>query len=396
MFSQQSVLSQRDFCAFDVGAFSIKALACSTSTGKLEIRASARVRHVRRDMPNGPFSNPSALAVSLRAACAKLAETLGGPVPPDAVFAFGHLDFFFDAISFNSVRKDADAPVTAQEMAELVRAVEGLSLSRVRSRVAVESRLTETAIQPVTSLINFISLDRRPVARAVGETGRNLKVGFLNAFAPRSCVQVIKRAARSAGLRLAGVVPEGLALAKAVDEARHPSATSLLLDFGAASVTASVLHGQQVRGWASVPLGYDALERMLTQAGLHAIEASNALAKGVFEGAAAAPFARYCDYCAKGVAACLEAVDRSGAAHAYVSGAAVFPALVDAVRKELGAGYDTVPFLPLSDACGLLRDAKLDGAWCAVAGAAKAGAEMALPVHDPLLRTLRTILYRYE
>lgn len=397
MFSQQSVLSQRDFCAFDIGAFSVKALACSMASGKLEVRASAKVRHARRDMPQGPFSNPVALAQTLRAATVKLAASLpDGTVPPDAVFTFGHLDFFFDAISFNSVRKDAEVPVTAAEMSTLVRTVEGLSLSRVRSRVAVESRLSETAIQPVTSLINFITLDRRPVARAVGENGRNLKVGFLNAFAPRSSVQVLKRAARSAGLRMVGIVPVGLALAKALDESHHPASASLLLDFGAAFVTVAVVHGQQVRGWAVVPFGYDALERMLTQAGLHPIEAANALAKGIFEGPAAAPFFRFCEHAAKAVAACLESVDRSGAAHAYVAGAAAYPALVDALKTELGTGYASLPFLPLASVCSLVHDAHLDGGWCAVAGAARAGAEMALPVHDPLLRTLRTILYRYE
>ncbi len=397
MFSPQSVASQRDFCAFDVGAFSLKALLCRVSSGALEIRASAKVRHARREMPEGPFSNPTALAKSLRAAAAKLAAAVPGEtLPQDAVFAFGHLDFFFDAISFNSVRKDAESPVSPDEMSELVRAVEGLSLSRVRSRVALESPLSESAVQPVTSLINFITLDRRPVARAVGETGRNLKVGFLNAFAPRPCVQALKRAASSAGLRMAGVVPGGLALSKALDDGRHPSSPSLLLDFGAAFVTAGVLHGQQVRGWAAVPFGYDALERMLVQAGLHQIEASNALAKGVFEGAAAAPFARYVDFCSKAAAACLEPVDRSGAAHVYVSGAAAFPALTSAVLAELGGGYSSAPVEPLAGACSLLKAAGLDGAWAVAAGAARVGAELAVPVHDPLLRTLRTILYRYE
>lgn len=382
---------------FDVGAFSLKALVCSTSSGTLQIRASARVRHTRRDMPHGPFANPTALAESLKAVCAKLSDALPDKtIPPDAVFTFGHLDFFYDAISFNSVRKDANAPVTTEEMAALVRSVEGLSLSRVRSRVAVESRLSETAIQPITSLINFITLDRRPVARAVGETGRNLKVGFLNAFAPRLCVQVLKRVARSAGLRVAGVVPAGLALAKAVDEARHPTAPALLLDFGASFITISVLHGQQVRGWSAVPMGYDALEHLLLRAGFHSIEASNMLAKGVFEGKAKTAFEHYCGYCAQAVAVCLETIDRSGASYVYTSGTSLYPALVEAIKKELGSGYNTVPFTPLVSSCNTAQEAHLDGAWCCAFGAAKAGAEMAMPVHDPLLRTLRTILYHYE
>ncbi len=397
-FDAKAVSAPRDFLVLDLGAFHLKALFCRAESGKLSVVASARARQPRRDMPEGPFSDPSALAKTLRSALVRLAAAAPGrELPQDAVFTFSHRDFFFDAVSFNSVRPDPEAPVSPEEMERLVRSVETMSLSRTRSRAAAESLLAESAVQPVASLVNAVSMDRRPLSRALGEKGRNLKVSFLNAFAPRPCVQALSRAARDCGLSMAGVVPAGVALAKAVDEGAAPREPALVMDFGAEATTLATTHGQQVRGWARVPLGHDALTRMLERsAGMHPIEVSSACASGVFpEGPAADAFARYAGYLAKAAAACMDAAGRAGAARAWWSGGAHMAKLSEAVLAELGGGYARSA-APVAEACSLLREAGLDSSWAAAAGAARVGAEMARPVHDPVLRALRNILYRYE
>ena len=166
MFTKKNLREDRTFLVIDLGVVRSKILLCSWEQSELSILDTICVTHKRKSIQQGGiFGNPKSIAKDLRGALITLTESYG--TIKEVVVCCTSKYLISDTIVHSLVRPDASVPIRQQEVYDMLDRVESLSFDRIEFRAQLQSHISVTDMQLVTTCITFISLDGKIVTNPI-------------------------------------------------------------------------------------------------------------------------------------------------------------------------------------------------------------------------------------
>lgn len=146
----------------------------------------------------------------------------------------------YDTLSMNYVRQDPTAPITMNEIDEVISGTEQKSLDRLRGKIETCVGIVDCEMKPITTMLTAIYLDGQKVTNPVGFTGKNIKLNLLNVFAPISRFNIVRNIMRDLEKNVVSIVPFAISLPKLVESSPYYEDANLIIDFGYTKTTVVV------------------------------------------------------------------------------------------------------------------------------------------------------------
>jgi cell division protein FtsA len=163
----------------------------------------------------------------------------------------------------NYIRQDSAAPISMNEIDNIIAGTEHKSLDRLRSKIDTRVGLTDIEMKPITTSLTAIYLDGQKVSNPVGFTGKNIKLNIMNIFSPVTKFNIIRNIVSSLEKNIVSIVPTPVSLPKLIEHTSYFEESNLFIDFGYSKTTIIVQSAGEMRGVHVLPFGLSLLEDML-------------------------------------------------------------------------------------------------------------------------------------
>ena len=120
-------------------------------------------------------------------------------------------------------------------------------------------------IKLVNAAIVDVKIDRHQVTNPIGFTGKNVKVGVYNAFAPIVYLGALETVAENTNLSLMGIAAEPYAVAKAVGMEQGQDFSAVFIDIGGGTTDIAVVRGGGLEGTRVFAIGGRAFTKRLAK-----------------------------------------------------------------------------------------------------------------------------------
>jgi len=400
-FKVSTIFEFDSFIALDIGAFKIKVLVCRVENGEVKIIGSASTRQSRKDMLWGEISDLHAVSDAIAKTIYKATEWIE-QVPNDIIVGLNTTNMLYDTLSMNYVRQDSTAPITMNEIDEVISGTEQKSLDRLRGKIETCVGIVDCEMKPITTMLTAIYLDGQKVTNPVGFTGKNIKLNLLNVFAPISRFNIVRNIMRDLEKNVVSIVPFAISLPKLIESSSYYEDANLIIDFGYTKTTVVVQSKWETLGLHTLPFGLSYLEDALRKDGHGSYLDTE-------------KFLWDLDMCQKkhpklvddifsvlldGIfVAVLDIIKQAYFKNIFISGVTSTPAIREKIAKYFaGKQWEVLPqVIDLLDVSTFAKESKLErNSWAGVASLAITWRELLSTKKDPIARILRYVIYKYE
>ncbi|HLT58640.1 MAG TPA: cell division FtsA domain-containing protein [Limnochordales bacterium] len=249
----------------DIGTHKVLGLAvrkrAGDGAGGVEVLASCFLRHHGRAMRDGQVHDVPAVARTLRRVKENLEAAVG--------VAFSHAHIAAAGRALHTVRGRAEQDhgshtAITEEMNRLLE-WEAVADAQLRLLASLEESGQRQGFYCIAHAPTGYWLDGDPIGRLMGQRGRRTGVEVLATFLPGAVVDSLEGALHQAGLEMAGLTLEPIAVLEAIvpDTMRHLNLA--LVDIGAGTSDIALTGDGTVQAFAMVPEAGDAITEAIAR-----------------------------------------------------------------------------------------------------------------------------------
>jgi cell division protein FtsA len=255
--------------ALDVGTEFAKALVVAIGPdeeGRLvgSVRGSGRQRQGLTHMQSGTVSDIDAVVANCSRALNEAREMAGLQATSAVIGIAGEL--VKGTTSNGAVRReDPHAPMTEDELQQIVEQVQIEALADAERRIAWESGVERLDVRLVHAAVVELKIDGYPVSNPIGFTGAQLELSVFNAFAPMVHLGALQSVASQLGLKLLGVIAEPYAVATCLDPGELGDAGAVFVDIGGGTTDVALVRHGGISGTKMLALGGRAFTKGLAE-----------------------------------------------------------------------------------------------------------------------------------
>ena len=195
MFSSQSLLKSLDFFVFDIAWSVVHILYCRKDKGNFSIAWNARVRLPKRSVDRGVIADMRSVILTLERGMRQATKWVD-EMPQDVIFGVQSVELFADHIGMTYAREDIDAPISMNELDEMMLHIERRALERSEGKIIERWWALPTSLKLSASLLTHITLDGANLSNPLGFSGHLLRLNLLNVFAGSKHLNALSTIAR--------------------------------------------------------------------------------------------------------------------------------------------------------------------------------------------------------
>ncbi|MEO8252093.1 MAG: cell division FtsA domain-containing protein [Chloroflexota bacterium] len=255
--------------ALDVGTEYAKALVVAVTPddeGRVvgTVRGAGRHRQGLTHMQSGTVSDIDAVVANCASALGD-AQAMAGLRPGAGVIGIAG-ELVKGTTSTGMIRRDDPrAPMTEDELTQIVEQVQADALAAAEQRIAWESGVERLDVRLVHAAVVELKIDGYPVSNPIGFTGAQVELAVFNAFAPMVHLGALQSVATKLGLDLLGVIAEPYAVATCLDPGELGDAGAVFVDVGGGTTDVALVRHGGIAGTKMLALGGRAFTRGLVE-----------------------------------------------------------------------------------------------------------------------------------
>jgi cell division ATPase FtsA len=266
MFSRISPLPEMEsFLVIDIWSYLLKVMVCKIVQGSIVIEHTFTRRQSRKNMYAGDISDLLGITQSIEDGLRHLPD-ISLELPKKAVFLLHPQESIFDSFGFNYVRSTPNNPITMEEIDKMVGQTEGRALQQLQGRILERIEGSDADMRIASTCLTSLSIDGQKVTNPLGFTGKNIKLQLLNIFVPQSRTQALMSIARMLNLEVISLIPAGIALSKLFENQQQWQDALCLVDFWYSKTVVTAIYNGELLGTNTIPYGTKNLEDALAQA----------------------------------------------------------------------------------------------------------------------------------
>ena len=188
--------------ALDIGTEFVKAvIAKAGKKGQLEVIGVGKAHQDQNNMYAGAIADIPAVTSVCEKALIDAEEEAGETAKMVVVGMAGEL-VKGNTTTVKYHRKDANHPITEEEINEIIKRVQQKSGEIAKKTIALETGNENTEIRLINSAIVSLTIDGYKVSNPIGFKGSELSIQFYTAFAPLIHVAAIEKVCAELNLEL--------------------------------------------------------------------------------------------------------------------------------------------------------------------------------------------------
>lgn len=240
----------------DIGTEFVKAvLARPTKKGDLEILGVARAKQSEGSMYAGAVADIPAVVATCEEALVAVEDQAGERAEVTVVGIAGEL-IKGNTTTVRYARKDANKPITEQEMDEIIKKVQQKSGEVARMAVALETGNDNVEVRLINSAIVSLTIDGYKISNPIGFKGSDVVIQFYTAFAPMIHVAAIEKVCAELNLDLLTVAVEPFAVCRAcLGDDLDSNFSAVVMDIGGGTTDIAVVDDGGVEGTKMFSIG---------------------------------------------------------------------------------------------------------------------------------------------
>ena len=250
--------------ALDVGTEFVKTLVFKVEKGRAYILGAARKRQELKDMQGGAITDLSGVIKNCSEAIDK-ACTVAGVTPGKVIMGIAGELVKGNTTNIVYVRKNPDRKIDARELRDIMKKVQEKAFGQIHNQISWETGKDNIDIRLVNAAIVDVRIDRHPVNNPVGFTGKNVKVGVYNAFAPMIYLHALETVGENLGLDLIGIAAEPYAVAKCTGASQGQDFSAIFIDMGGGTTDVAVVRSGGLEGTKVFAIGGRAFTKRLAR-----------------------------------------------------------------------------------------------------------------------------------
>ena len=412
MFSSQSLLKSLDFFVFDIAWSVVHILYCRKDKGNFSIAWNARVRLPKRSVDRGVIADMRSVILTLERGMRQATKWVD-EMPQDVIFGVQSVELFADHIGMTYAREDIDAPISMNELDEMMLHIERRALERSEGKIIERWWALPTSLKLSASLLTHITLDGANLSNPLGFSGHLLRLNLLNVFAWAKHLNALSTIARHLNLRVISHLPAPLALSKWEQLLDYESHEGIMfLDLGSFTTQLTLMRDVQIMDISTLPIGTSSIEQALKKQfpklDTLTIERSMIGSSCLWDPEQHEAFLHYlhsfCDILSRSLEdVILKNFSGLSDVRIFLSGVsidALFPTILTSRLQELipqKISLNSITKLYPLIGETLMYDEWAITEWCyaTAIGLALAGCDLVDFREDPIISTLRKVIYQY-
>ena len=251
----------------DIGTEFVKAvLAKPGKKGNIEILGIGKARQSEGSMYAGAVADIPAVVATCEKALLQVEETTGERAETTVVGIAGEL-IKGSTTTVRYARKDHNAPITEDEMNEIIKKVQEKTGDYAKKSVALETGNDNVEMNLINSAIVSLTIDGYKISNPIGFKGSELVVQFYTAFAPMIHVAAIEKVCAELNLDLLTVAVEPFAVCRAcLGDDLDSSFSGIVMDIGGGTTDIAVVDDGGVEGTKMFSIGGRSFTRQIEEA----------------------------------------------------------------------------------------------------------------------------------
>jgi len=250
--------------ALDVGTEFIKTLVFKVENSKAYILGASRVRQDLKDMQGGAITDITGVIKN----CSKSFEeaaVMAKITPQKAIMGIsGELVKGATTVITYS-RKNPEKKIDVRELRDIMKRVQEKAFLQIKNQISWETGKDDIDIRLVNAAIVNVKIDRHQVTNPIGFTGKNVKVGVYNAFAPMVYLGALETVAENLGLELLGIAAEPYAVARAVGMEQGQDFSAIFIDMGGGTTDVAIVRSGGLEGTKVFAIGGRAFTKRIAR-----------------------------------------------------------------------------------------------------------------------------------
>ena len=253
--------------ALDIGTEFVKAvIAKAGKKGQLEVIGVGKARQDQNNMYAGAIADIPAVTAVCEKALIDAEEEAGETAKMVVVGMAGEL-VKGNTTTVKYHRKDANHPITEEEINEIIKRVQQKSGEIAKKTIALETGNENTEIRLINSAIVSLTIDGYKVSNPIGFKGSELSIQFYTAFAPLIHVAAIEKVCAELNLELLAVAVEPFAICRAcLGDNLDSRFSSIVVDIGGGTTDVAVIDDGSVEGTKMFSIGGRSFTRQISSA----------------------------------------------------------------------------------------------------------------------------------
>lgn len=242
--------------ALDIGTEFVKAvIAKAGKKGQLEVIGVGKAHQDQNNMYAGAIADIPAVTAVCEKALIDAEEEAGETAKLAVVGMAGEL-VKGNTTTVKYHRKDANHPITEDEINEIINRVQQKSGEIAKKTIALETGNENTEIRLINSAIVSLTIDGYKVSNPIGFKGSEMSIQFYTAFAPLIHVAAIEKVCAELNLELLAVAVEPFAICRAcLGDNLDSRFSSIVVDIGGGTTDVAVIDDGSVEGTKMFSIG---------------------------------------------------------------------------------------------------------------------------------------------
>lgn len=250
--------------ALDVGTEFVKALVFKVENGKAIVIGASRVHQNLKDMQGGAVTDISGVITN----CSKALDdacNMAGVNPDKVIMGIAGELVKGNTTSISYERKNAAKKIDAKELKDIMKKVQEKAFGQIHNQISWETGKDNIDIRLVNAAIVDVRIDRHSVSNPIGFTGKTIRVGVYNAFAPMIYLGALETVADNIGLNLIGIAAEPYAVAKSTGIAAGHDFSAIFIDIGGGTSDIAVVRAGGLEGTKVFAIGGRAFTKRIAK-----------------------------------------------------------------------------------------------------------------------------------
>jgi cell division protein FtsA len=240
--------------SLDIGTEFVKALIFEVQDGRGFIIGAGKERQRLSDMQGGAVSDIQGVIRTAATALEAAFSEAGRSAEQVIVGIAGELVKGSTTTSTHT-RKQANQPITENELREIIANAQKQTLERSRKELAWETGYSEIEVELVNSAVVGVVIDGYRITNPIGFQGRQVEVSIYTSYAPAVHHGALLSIVEGLGLDLLSIATEPYAVARCFGSQDAGDISSIFIDVGGGTTDIAVVRSGGLEGTKMFALG---------------------------------------------------------------------------------------------------------------------------------------------
>jgi len=265
LFFKQKEKKPEHLLALDIGTASVKALLFTIDEEKAVIKGFGEQKQGVTHMRGGVISDLDGVIDNCEKAIT-MAANQAGASPEKMILGVAGQTIKGLATFFRFERTDPEAKLTEDEIQEMVDRIQKTALANARQAYESETGKKDVAIKLVNSSMISAKVDGYEVPNLSGFKGKDIEVGFFDAYALSVHLDTLQSLADELGLEIHAISAEPFSLVSGILPTEKESLAGIVLDIGGTVTDLTLIKQGRILGTKVLPLGSSMITDRIVEA----------------------------------------------------------------------------------------------------------------------------------